>query len=254
MKKLLLSYHGLGDHIVLTPVLRAYKKQHPNDFVGLTYLRRLPIPDLMKKCKYVNEWVAISDAWNDYENFEIGYRTILEEAKVHATANGYDEVIPVTMSPNLGITHKIHRASHELGIEIEDFQTEIFPRITKKVREQADQFLEKVQEPYVFVHLKTGNSPKDVSKEVAMQFLGGTSPFQVIEYGSNELPSIHLPLGNIPLEMEILSRCSQVVCADSFIMHAACALGIPTKAIYISTPPEWVIPLHSCPLEVYVKI
>jgi len=254
MRKLLVSYHGLGDCITLTPVLRRYKEVYPEDFIGLTYLRRLPVPDLLRNCSYVDEWLGISDAWNDYSGFEEGYKAILEEAKIYAKANNYDKIIPVTMSQSLGIPHKIHRAAYELGIEIDDYRTEIYPQITDEIKEQADKFLAKVQKPYVFVHLITGNPPKDLGKEIILAFLIGKSPFQVIEYGSRILPSNYLPLGNIPLEMEILSRCSKVICADSFIMHAAGALGIPTTAVFTHTPPEWVIPLHNVPLEVFVKV
>jgi ADP-heptose:LPS heptosyltransferase len=210
--------------------------------------------DLMRNCPYVDEWIPVSDAWNSFESFEIGYKAVLEEAKTYARDNDYDEVVPITMSPQLGLVHKIHRATHELGITVEDYTTEIFPKITDEIKEEADKFLEKIDEPYVFVHLKTGNSPKDINREMIAQFLVNISPTQTIEYGSRIIPAHYLPLGNIPLEMEILSRCTHVICADSFIMHAACALGIPTQVIFLSTPPEWVIPLHSASIDIYKKI
>lgn len=254
MRKLFLSFHGLGDNILLTPVLRKYKGLNPDVFVGLTHLRRLPVPELLRECPYVDEWLGISDAWNDYESFEIGYKAIVEEAKKYASVLKYDEIIPITMSPQLGIVHKIHRAAHELGITVEEYRTEIFPAVTNKEKEMADEFLSVVEKPYIFLHLQTGNAPKNISGSTVEKFLSGVSPMQVIEYGSKIIPAHHLPIGNIPLEMEILSRCSKVVCADSFIMHAAGALGIPTTAVFLLTPPEWVIPLHETPIEVYVKV
>ena len=253
-KTLAISFHGLGDHIILTPVLRRYKELYPNVYIGLTYLERLPVPDLMRSCFYIDEWIPVSDAWNSYESFEIGYKAVLEEAKTHARNNDYDEIIPITMSPSLGITHKVHRAAHELGLAVSDYKTQIFPKITDDVRAEADKFLEAVEEPYVFLHLKTGNPPKDINKDIVANFLSNVSPMQTIEYGSKSIPAHHLPLGNIPLEMEILSRCSKAVCADSFIMHAACALGIPTVAIFTVTPPEWVVPLHSTDIDIYRKV
>jgi ADP-heptose:LPS heptosyltransferase len=254
MKKILYSYHGLGDNIIMTPVLKKYREVYPDDHISLTYLKRLPVIELLEDCPYVDEWVPIRDVWNDFASFEVGYEAVLKGLQERALVNMYDEIIPVTMSPQLGITHKIHRAAHELKIEIDDYKTEIFPHITDEDVKQADEFLEMVEEPYVFVHLKTGNSPKDVKGNTAMKFLEGVSPFQVIEYGSNTLPAFHLPLGNIALEMEILSRCSRVICADSFIMHAAGALGIPITAVFLSTPPEWVIPLHEVPMNIYVRV
>ena len=254
MKRLIVSYHGLGDHILLTPVLKAFKKKYPKDHLGLTYLRRLPVPEVMAKCPYVDEWLPVSDAWNDFGSFDEGFTAVIKEARDYTIVREYDELLPVTMSPDSGITHKIFRAAHELGIEVKNYKTEIFPKINKKVRKEADKFFRFMEEPYVFIHLKTGNPPKDISREIAVQFLCEHKPHQVVEYGSKELTAHHLPLGNIPLELEILSRCSKVICADSFIMHAAGALGIPTQALFLSTPPEWVIPLHNTPLSIYVSV
>jgi len=254
MRVLICSWHGIGDHILLTPVLRKYKLDSPNNFVGLTHLERLPIPDLMYKCPYVDEFYSVSDVWNQYENIDIGRKEVMKEVQAYANEFGYDKIIEVTMSPQLGITHKVHRAAHELGLAVSDYKTEIFPKITDDIRAEADKFLEGVEEPYVFLHLKTGNPPKDINKDIIANFLSNVSPMQTIEYGSKSIPAHHLPLGNIPLEMEILSRCSKAVCADSFIMHAACALGVPTIAIFTSTSPEWVVPLHSIDIEIYRKV
>ncbi len=254
MKHLIVSYHGLGDNILLTPVLRKYKEDNPQTHIGLTFIKRLPVDELLRECSYIDEFFPTADAWNDFPDFNIGFNSVVEEAKACAYRYEYDKVIIVTTSPDIGVTHKIHRAAYELGVIVDDYTTEIFPTITDEVKEQADKFLENVEEPYVLVHLKTGNAPKDLNREMVAKFLVNISPMQMIEYGSRIIPAHHLPLGNIPLEMEILSRCEHVICADSFIMHAACALDISTQAIFISTPPEWVLPLHNVPLEIYSKI
>ncbi len=253
MKTAIVAWHGLGDIVTLTPVLRKYKEV-TNEDLYLLHLERLPVEDLLKKCPYIEGFHKTKDVWNDFSDIDIGRKEVMKQAQEYADKFGYDKIVEITMSPSLGIAHKIHRAAYELGIKVDDYRTEIFPKITKKVKERADKFLEKAQEPYIFVHLKTGNPPKDISKELVMQVLGSVSLFQVIEYGSRDIPSHYLPIGDIPLEMEILSRCSQVICADSFIMHAACALGIPTKAIFVHTPVEWVIPLYETPLDVYIKM
>ena len=254
MKELLVSYHGLGDNILLTPVLRKYKEENPQTQIGFTHIKRLPVDDLLRNCPYIDEFFATSDAWNDFEGINEGVKAVMNEAIHYAESNGYTQVIPITTSQDTGLVHKIHRAAYELGITVTDYKTEIFPDITDEVKAEADKFLETVAEPYVFLHLKTGNPPKDISPPVIGHFLGGISPMQTIEYGSRTIPAHYLPIGNIPLEMEILSRCSLVMCADSFIMHAACALGIPTRALFTSTPPEWVVPLHNVDIHIYRKV
>jgi ADP-heptose:LPS heptosyltransferase len=179
---------------------------------------------------------------------------VWKEAKEYADEFGYDKVIELTIAPSLGILHKVHRAAHELGIAVTDFQTEMFPKITKHTKKKADKFLENMVTPYTFVHMETGNAPKNVPSDIITGILGPYSPNSVIEYGSHNLPAKHLPLGNIALEMEILSRCDRVICADSFIMHAAGTLGIPTQAVFLTTPPYWVIPLHDSPLELFIRV
>jgi hypothetical protein len=254
MKTLIVSWHGLGDNIIITPALKAYKEAHKDEELYLAHLARLPVHDLLAKCPYIKGFHTVSDVWNDFPDVEIGREVVMDEAFDYAKQFGYEKVIELTLSPSLGILHKIHRAAHELGVVVTDYQTKIFPKITKKVKNEADKFMEGVASPTTFVHSKAGNPPKDIPKKVLLSVLGPYQPASVIEYGSTMIPANHLPLGNLALEMEVLSRCHNVVCTDSFIMHAAGALGIPTKAIFMVTPPDWVIPLHDTPLELYIKV
>jgi hypothetical protein len=254
MKTLIVSWHGLGDNILITPALKAYKKENKDEELYLAHLARLPVHDLLAKCPYIKGFHTVSDVWNDYANVELGREEVMNEALGYANQFGYEKVIELTLSPGLGILHKIHRAAHELGVTVTDYQTKIYPRSTKKIKAQADKFLEGVHRPLTFIHSKAGNPPKDLPEDIVLQMLGGYAPSSVIEYGSDTIPALKLPLGNIPLEMEILSRCDKVLCADSFIMHAAGALGIPTTAVFLVTPPEWVIPLHDTPLDLFIKV
>jgi hypothetical protein len=254
MKTLIVSWHGLGDNIIITPALKAYKEKNKDEELYLAHLARLPVHDLLAKCPYLKGFHTVSDVWNDYANIEIGREEVMNEALGYANQFGYDKIIELTLSPSLGILHKVHRAAHELGVSVTDYQTKIFPKITKKIKTQADKFMEQVVSPVTFVHAKAGNPPKNIPENVLLQILGPYVPASVIEYGSELIPAVHLPLGNIALEMEILGRCDKVVCTDSFIMHAAGALGIPTEAIFMVTPPEWVIPLHDTPLDILVKV
>jgi hypothetical protein len=254
MKTLIVSWHGLGDNILITPALKAYKNKNKKETLYLAHLARLPVHDLLAKCPYIRGFHTVSDVWNDFANIELGREEVMNEAFGYANQFGYEKVIELTLSPGLGILHKIHRAAHELGVSVTDYQTQIFPRKTKKIKKQADEYMREVGSPTTFIQAKAGNPPKDLSEELVYQILGEYQPSNVIEYGSDMIPANKLPIGNIALEMEILSRCDNVVCADSFIMHAAGALGIPTKAVFLATPPEWVIPLHETPLELLIKV
>ena len=243
MKILFHQFHGLGDAILLTPVLRKYKEEYPETFIGLTHLKRLPTQELFSECPYIDEFFPISDAWNDFGDFNIGKSKVYIEALAYAEDNNYDKLQEITMNRQIAI-HKIHRAARELGVRITDYRTKIFPNITEEIKRKADEFLKNVREPYTFIHTKTGNSPKDVGKNIITNFIRGVDTYSLIEYHSNDLGVCHLPIGNIPLEMEILSRCNKVICADSFIFHAAGALEKEMICLYRHAPIEWVLPLH----------
>ncbi len=253
MKTLIVSWHGLGDHIIVTPALRKYAEETGEELY-LAHIERLPVDDLFAKCPYIKGFHKTSDAWNDYDDIDLGRHHVLLEAKEYADKFNYDKIIELTIAPSLGILHKVHRAAHELGITVTDYQTEMFPKITKHTKKKATQFLKGMEPPFTFIHMDAGNPPKNVPADVAMGILGPYNPKSVIEYGSNHIPAKHLPIGDIALEMEILSRCDRVICADSFIMHAAGTLGIPTQAVFLITPPYWVIPLHDTPLEIFIRV
>ncbi len=252
MKTLIISWHGLGDNIIITPALRKYAEENE---IYLAHLERLPVQDVLAECPYIHGFHTISDVWNDFDgDVEKGRQVVWNEAKEYADKFNYDKVVELTLAPSLGILHKVHRAAHELGIAITDYQTEMFPKITPAVKRKATEFLKGLQEPLTFLHTDCGNPPKNVPEDIASGILGPYSPTSLIEYGSHNMPAKHLPLGDIALEMEILSRCDRVVCADSFILHAAGTLGIPTTAVFLSTPPYWVIPLHDSPLEIFIRV
>lgn len=249
MKILLVSWHGIGDNIAITPVIRKYKEDNPDVSIGFAYLKRLPMKDLFKACPYIDQFFGISDVWNDFENMNIGRATVLMEAKKYADRNGYDSVIEISLHPTLAI-HKLHRAEKDLGVTVEDYRTDIFPLITDKEREEADEFLDGMTPPYVFVHRESGSANRSGTPDLMYQFLGDEDKNSLIEYGSYGMVARHLPIGNIPLEMEILSRCARVYCVDSFIYHAAYTLGIPTVVLFLQSDYRGVIPLFKRDLRI----
>jgi ADP-heptose:LPS heptosyltransferase len=253
MRTLIISWHGLGDNIMLTPVLRKYKEV-TNEEIYLAHLARLPVQDVLAECPDIGGFHTITDVWNDYPDVEVGREAVWKEARNIAIEHGYDAVKEITMAPSLGITHKMLRAAHELGVELEDYQTMIWPAITPEIIEQADEFFDRVHTPATFVAAKAGNPPKDIPSNVLQQMLGTIPPENLIEYETRNLIANHLPLGNIPLEMEILRRCAHCISADSFMMHAAASMLVPTTAVFLSTPPEWVIPLHKTQFIILAKI
>ncbi len=249
MNTLLVSWHGIGDNILLTPVIRKFKEDNPEYKIGFAHLGRLPMEDLFKTCPYIDDFFGISDVWNDFEDMELGRATVVMEASNYASKNGYERIAEISLNRSLDV-HKLRRAEKELGVKVEDYKTEIFPLITDKEKEEADRFLEDITPPYIFVHRISGSDNRSGSPALMNTFMGHENKESLIEYGSHGMVARHLPIGNIPLEMEILSRCARVYCVDSFIYHAAYTLGIPTVALFLQSDYRGVIPLFKTDLRI----
>ena len=76
MKNLLILYpHGLGDCILLTPVLRNYFF-NTGKKAAVAVLERFKTAQMFDNNPYVSEIIYTADAWNDFENAEIGFKTV----------------------------------------------------------------------------------------------------------------------------------------------------------------------------------
>ena len=68
MKILFVFWHGLGDHILASPAIRAYRKANPDHYIGWAMLERF------KNAGYLNpnidEFFYTKDAWNDFGSYK----------------------------------------------------------------------------------------------------------------------------------------------------------------------------------------
>ena len=96
MKNLLILYpHGLGDCILLTPALREFYKTTGYK-VSIAMLKRFETAELFAHNPYIKNLYFTNDAWSDYENSNIGFRSLHSEWKAFAKNNDFSGFVICT--------------------------------------------------------------------------------------------------------------------------------------------------------------
>lgn len=263
-KRLLVFWHGIGDNIMATPALRAYREKHPNDFIGFMYLKRIHKDGLMQGNPYIDKLYTCSDAWDDFSDYKTGVAAVIEEAKAVARREGYDEIIPITMRACSVEHHRIERIAYELEVEPKNLDTELFVSNADRLRaeaifrrwgidendfvvaihrrganvnkfwdvEQAQRFVQVMQEKFnaKFIAFETHT---DLDRETGPQFRG-----QGI-FSTSELDNVTLRLS-----AALIDRCNLFVGIDSGPMWLATTTGTPIVALFTMTWMHQSAPLN----------
>ena len=100
MKDLLILYpHGLGDCILLTPAIREFYKATGNK-VHVATLERFKSAQFFDNNPYVDKIFYTKDAWHDYSNAQIGFKSLYQEWKAFAKEQGFGGfVMPMHSTP-----------------------------------------------------------------------------------------------------------------------------------------------------------
>ena len=227
MKVLFLFWHGLGDNILATPAIKAYKEQHPDHYIGWAMLRRFQSAQLWNP--YIDEYHWVSDAWNDFRSYQEGCKQVIIEAKqIERTDGRYDKLIVIDHKSSG--KHKIYRNADEMGVTVTDPKTEFYFQYPK---------CNHVND-YYFFHGNTGVKAKDIKLSELLEHLHGFEK-TIIKWWSADI--------NKPLWYwaERLMFARKIYVADSVYFHIACALGIkPTLSYFARGKPVFdvVKPLH----------
>jgi SAM-dependent methyltransferase/ADP-heptose:LPS heptosyltransferase len=252
MKKILfVSWHGLGDTVLLTPVFRKYKTLHPDHYIAIACMKRYGhiITKLLSGLQFVDEIVScLSDAWNDFKDYPTGVQEVIKEAKEIAEYNKFDEVIilPCTRPDKKDIfLHKIHRFANEVGIvldTVDDLQTEL--TVNKDVEVKALEYLKQYKKPVLVFHTTAGNSLKTLPETVCKDVIDKFTDYEVLEIGRKSTErSILIPEDDMEFTKALVKNASLVVAIDSVVMHIAGALKKNLVAIFSHTPVSQAVPL-----------
>lgn len=229
MKVLFLFWHGLGDNILATPAIKAYKEQHPDHYIGWAMLRRFQSAQLWNP--HIDEYHWVSDAWNDFRSYQEGCKQVVIEAKqIERTNGGYDKLIVIDHKSSG--KHKIYRNADEMGVTVNDPKTEFYFQYPKTEHNKR----------LIFFHGRTGVSNKDL-------------PLNYIIRRRKEIQLLikHKDIINADINKplwywaEWLFDASDIYVVDSVYFHVACALGIKPTLSYFARGKaifDVVKPLH----------
>lgn len=219
---LILYPHGLGDIILLTPVLR----ELADDSVHVAVLRRFKGTQILDACPWIDGiHYVLPDPWND--TTRIGCRHWGER---YAKDLGQTPVW-IWHPPEM---HKILYNAHALDVNLVNFQTEIW--IGEEDRRRADLWLHgRIEEPYGFLHsatgmpgLSTAAAKKDFQSGLGYRWLRKQGVRDVVEVGVS-YPKASMPM---PVQFEIMWRAQTLCVADSVFYHAAHALNKQVDLAY----------------------
>lgn len=247
MKVLIVYPHGLGDCILATPALKAYKTSTGN-FVGFAMLERFRSSELFKNNPYVDELIYTKDAWNDFPSFNKGLVAVEGHCREVAKEKGYDEV-KVLRRHSKGRS-KIYYCAQFLGVGLKDPHTEVY--IPDEAWEQADSMTIGMGS-YGFVQTVTGVPRKNLPKGFGEQWLRDHGIKEVVEVDKT-YPALSIPIN---VGFAIMSRAAAVCLPDSVYYHACGAMDKKVDFVYFPRGNRIyneVKPMHEVDQNIVLKI
>jgi len=223
MKVLFLFWHGLGDNILATPAIKAYKQQHPDHYIGWAMLRRFQSAQLWNP--HIDEYHWVSDAWNDFRSYQEGCKQVINQAEVIKLEYGYDKLIVIDHKSSG--KHKIYRNADEMGVAVTDLKTEFYFQYPVQ---------ELVMPTTIFFHGKTGVKNKDLDISHVPNYFNHS---MIYANANIDKPCWYWA--------EHLKSAAKVYVTDSVYFHIACALGRKPDVAYFARGKyifDVVKPLH----------
>ena len=246
---LFVSWHGLGDNVMLTPALRKYKQLHPNDYIAVAGLERFgeSLVQLLSGLPFIDEVIpCLPDAWNDFGDYKVGVEAVMQKAQAVGKEKDFSKVVMLPTNRQRGYKlHKIFRFADEVGVQfkyLEDLQTEL--AVSKEAEKRVEEFIRDYPKPILVLHTKAGNQPKTLSSENVEKILGQYEGYTVFEFGRRSTSrSILIPEDDMEFSKALIKRADMVIAIDSVVMHIAGAFRRPLLAIFTVTPVHQAIPL-----------
>ena len=246
---LFVSWHGLGDNVMLTPALRKYKQQHPDSYVAVAGLERFgnTLVQLLSGLHFIDEVIpCLPDAWNDFPDYKTGVDAVVERAQAIGRERGFSKVVVLPTNRQEGYKlHKIFRFADEVGVQfncLEDLQTEL--TVTTEAEKRVEEHIKDYSKPILVLHAKAGNHPKTLAVEDVEQIINRYQGYTIFEFGRRSTSrSIQVSENDMEFSKALIKRADMVIAIDSVVMHIAGAFQRPLLAIFTMTPIHQVIPL-----------
>ena len=245
--------HGLGDCILLTPILRNYFF-NTGKKASVATLERFKTAKFFDNNPYVADILYTKDAWNDYESPEVGFKKVNEYCQKWADKNNHDKVV-YPKHDNWDHS-KILINFKYCGVQPTSVFTEVFSS-SEEVK-TANDFIQNITkgEPFGFVQTTTGRPLANLPENYGRAWLKKKKGLaKTIEVGKD----FDVYDFSINTQIEIMRRSSAVCLPDSVFFNACGAIGKPVDHVYIA--PTWgprgynrVRPLHSVKQNVLFQL
>lgn len=225
MKKLLIYPHGLGDCLMLTPTLREYNKETGDKF-SVCIQKRFESSEIFKNNPYIDKVFYIKDPWNDYPNYTIGTKGVINDGVKIGRENGFDNTIYVACKSNL---HKIIQNAIDTNVTLKSTDIDIF--ISDEDRVIADSIISNKigNDEFGFIQTKTGAGVgKDLPYGFGEKFLKDKGLNHFIEIGK----TFKYDEYNLNVQFELLRRAKGVCIPDSVFYHGCIGLDKNIDFVY----------------------
>lgn len=240
--RILICYpHGLGDCVLLTPVLRDYFHTTGKKMAVAT-MERFRSAMFFDHNPYVEQIFYTKDAWNDFHDADFGFRSVVQHCHNLASKHGYTHVV---FPRHKMVIEKIHSNYAELGMRhVINPTTEIYT--TRADVDAAEKIIKQCvgDNQFGFVHTTTGVPRKDLPEGYGRKWLKKYRNLDHVIEVDKDFGSLEYP---ITTQFEILRRSTAVCVPDSVFYHACGAMHKPVDFVYFARGKEIydrVKPLH----------
>lgn len=235
---------GIGDVLLLTPGLRALRRQYPKATITVScenrqhkmVLANNPNIDRLRCVGILDTVMYFGSKWFSASRYgkRVGYRW-------NAFQPHYGRLNPCTMYEPL---HSTRLMAGMMGVSVAE--SEVKPELFLTTREKAwaARRLRDLPKPSIAVHAVSSKAIKDWPIRRWEEFIASLDRGSVIQVGSRQEPKLAGAADfrglSIRQSFSILSQADAVVAIDSSIAHAAAAVDVPSVVIFgPSTPQIW---------------
>lgn len=234
--------HGLGDCILLTPAIREYYFEN-NKKVSVATLERFKSAKLFDNNPYVDKIFYTKDAWNDFDNFDVGCQEVQKACVLFAQENNIESI---TFPQHKSYREKILANYVDIGLKNAiNPATEIFTT-TQEINDAKKIISELVGDSsFGFIQTNTGVSAKNLPAGYGRKWLAKNKGLEnFIEVGV-DFDGLSITIGT---QFEIMRRSAAVCLPDSVFYHACGAMNKNVDFVYFAKGKsvyDRVRPLHS---------
>ncbi len=231
-RALFLYWHGLGDVIILTPLLRElYKQGYVTDLICR---KSVESSKLLDDCPYVDKLIIVENPWRSKKGFQAQARENIN--LLHSLGSNYDWFGGAGHLSSF--TDKIKRNFEECKLTTADYDLEVFipVNVEKEVSEYINQ---NYPQGFIFNHTMI-EFHKNHDWNSAQWIKDNLPNLPVVDTGYTG--NYYMKWPDIRYTFALLKHATHRVISSSVFVHACDALKLPIDVVNYGTPDRKVWP------------